>query len=107
MKKSALLGILLLTACTDKTPEARCEGAGDFVMTLKDEPGRVIPDKNGKFYIHFSPEGNLHYNLRAYPCNLEKDFRADLNVFFDGDFFESLKDSATDYVVYIRDMDYR
>ncbi len=108
MKKTAFLGILfLLSACTDKRPEARCQGAGAFVMTLKNEPARIIPDKKGKFYIHFNPEGGLKYNTKAYPCNLGKDFQAELNVFFDGDFYEQTTDSTTDFIVYIRDMDYR
>ncbi len=106
MKKIPLL-LLLLSACTDKRPEARCAEAGLFVMTLKNEPGRILPDSSGKFYIHFSPDGSLHYNTRAYPCNLARDFQADLNVFFDGDFYENKKDSTAGYVVYIRDMDYR
>lgn len=109
MKRTALLSILFLNlACADKRPEARCPGAGAFVMTLKNEPGRVIPDtRTGKYYIHFSPDGRLNYNTRAYPCNLPGDFRAELNVFFDGDFFEPGTDTTADFIVYIRDIDYR
>lgn len=109
MKKSALLGILFLNlACADKRPEARCSGAGPFVMTLKNEPGRILPDSSsGKYYLHFSPDGRMIYNVRAYPCNLSRDFQTDVNVFFDGDFYEQGTDTTADFIVYIRDMEYR
>lgn len=108
MKTKALLAILFLNvACADKRPEARCQGAGSFVMTLKNEPGRVQPDKTGKYYLHFSPDGGLNYNTRAYPCNLPQDFQIEINVFFDGDFYAPEADSTADFVVYIRDIDYR
>lgn len=77
-------------------------------MTLKNEPGRVIPDKRtGKHYLHFSPDGSLNYNTRAYPCNLPRDFQTEINVFFNGDFYEYEADSTADFIVYIRDIDYR
>lgn len=108
MKKLPLAGILfLLLACSDKRPQARCSDAGSFVMTLKNEPGIILPDSSGKFYIHFSPDGSLKSSARAYPCNLAPDFQTKLNVYFDGDFYEYSKDPSTNLIVYIRDMDYR
>lgn len=108
MKKTVLPAILsLLLACTDKRPEARCPDAGSFVMTLKNEPGIILPDSSGKFYLHFSPDGSLKSSARAYPCNLALDFQTKLNVYFDGDFYKYDKDSTADLMVYIRDMDYR
>ncbi|MCD8541122.1 MAG: hypothetical protein LRY55_16215 [Leadbetterella sp.] len=109
MKKAALLSILFLTAaCSDNRPEVRCPGAGDFVMTLKNEEGRILPDKRtGKYYLHFSPDGRMEYNTTAYPCNLSRDFQGEVNVYFDGDFYEAGTDSTADFIVYVRNMDYR
>ncbi|WP_367915636.1 hypothetical protein [Leadbetterella sp. DM7] len=109
MKKAAFLSILFLNiACGDQRPGAKCPDAGPFVMTLKNEPGRIAPDSTGKnFYLYFSTEGSLTYTMRAAPCNLGKEFRAEVNVFFDGDFYKTRTGSAGDYIVYIRDMDYR
>ncbi len=106
-RKFLLLALCLNFACGDNRPDVRCPGAGDFVMTLKNEPGRIITDTSGKFYLHFSPDGSLQYNTRAYPCNLSLNFQTEINVFFDGDFYGAGTDSTADFIVYIRDMDYR
>lgn len=98
--------IFILLSCADKTPPPGCNGAGKFVMTLKNQKGRIIPDTLSKtFNLHFSADGSLEHNLVAVPCNLPLNFQSTVNVMFDGNFYEMPADSSK-FSLYIEDIDY-
>lgn len=93
-----------------EAPSPQCGTSGNFIMTLKNEKGRVMRDSLKKtYYIHFNTEGGLAYTMKGYACNLPLEFQDEVNVIFDADVFEYKLDSAItkDYFsMNIRSIDY-
>lgn len=82
-----ILFLWIFCACSSTTPEPVCE-AGSFVMTLKNQDGKIMFDSLVNSYaVKFSTDGSLAYNLVAVPCRLSAEFRGDFDVVFDGDIF--------------------
>lgn len=81
--------ILAVWGCTDATPASPCPQGGKFIMHLINEPGEIRWDtKARKYYIWFSPESKLNFDTKAIPCTLDADYQKEMNIRFEGDFFE-------------------
>lgn len=101
--------VFALISCKDKSPAPVCSDSGKFIMSLKNEKGKILYDTKYKEYrIHFSNDGSLEFNAVGSPCNLREEYKIEANIIFSAYFFEKTSRDSNDkaYSMAIREFEF-